>query len=167
RAPWTFTPSNAVWEVQPAGWTQPWFATVIGQNGETFGLSLIEQFDDCMRMMSGQLPDGGILDVSAMALNFEEAQTLTGADLDAAQQFDWPIAAPEAYPLVYRTGISHTLQTPSAEEFDLLEAAIQTLPDFIRRGQEFGTGTALVNGVRTEVRLARVPPRQMKRKRRS
>src|SRR5439155_24181727 len=119
-----------------------------------------------VRMMAGHLPDGGILDVSAIALNFEEAQTLTGADLDAAEQFDWPIAAPEAYPLVYRTGRSDSLETPSAEEFDLLEAAIQTLPDFIRSGQEFGTGTALVNSVHTEVRLARVPPRQMKRKRR-
>ena len=91
---------------------------------------------------------------------------MTGADLDAAEQFDWPVAAPEAYPLVYRTGLSDTLQTPSAEEFDLLEAAIQALPDFIHSGQEFGTATALINGVRTEVRVARVPASQLKRNRR-
>lgn len=164
RAPWTFTPSDAVWEVQPAGWSHPWFATVIGQNGETFGLSLIEHFDDCVRMMSGKLLDGGLLDVSAMALNFEEAHTLTGADLDAAEQFDWPITAAEAYPLVYRTGLSETLQTPSAEDFDLLDAVLQTLPDFIASGREFGTLTAIVQGSAVEVRIARVPAKRLKPK---
>src|SRR5262245_55959003 len=101
-----------------------------------------------------------------MCLNFDEAHALTGADLDDAEQFDWPIAAPEAYPLVYRTGRSANLETPSAKEFDLLDAAIQSLPDFIRSAQEFGTATALLNGIRTEVRLARVPTRQLKRQRR-
>lgn len=166
HAPWTFTPSDAVWEIQPAGWDHPWFAIVIGQNGETYGLSLIEDFNDCVRMMTGDLLDGGVLSISAMCLNFEEAHTLTGSDLDAADQFGWPVAAPEAYPLVYRTGLSDTLQTPSASDFDLLEAALRTLPDFIRSRQDCGTATARVNGQPLEIRLARVPLSQLKPKRR-
>lgn len=166
RAPWTFTPSDAVWEIQPAGFEHPWYAIVIGQNGETYGLSLIEHFDDCRRMMSGELLDGGVLSVSSMCLNFDEAHTLTGPDLDAADQFGWPIAAPEAYPLVYRTGLNAALQTPSASDFDLLEATLQTLPDFIRSRQDCGTATARLNGQSLEVRLARVPPSQLKPKRR-
>lgn len=166
HAPWTFTPSDAVWEIQPAGWDHPWFAIVIGQNGETYGLSLIEHFDDCIRMMTGAVMGEGVLNVSAMCLNFEEAHALAGPDLDAADQFGWPIAAPEAYPLVYRTGLSDTLQTPSASDFDLLEAALQTLPDFIRSRQDCGTATARVSGQPLEVRLARVPPSQLKPKRR-
>lgn len=166
HAPWTFTPSDAVWEIQPAGFEHPWFAIVIGQNGETYGLSLVEHFADCVRMMSGDLLDGGVLSISTMCLNFEEAHTLTGPDLDAADQFGWPVATPEAYPLVYRTGLSRTPQTPSASEFDLLEAALQTLPDFIRSRQDFGTATAQIKGRPLEIRLASVPPSQLKPKRR-
>ncbi len=164
RAPWGFTPTDAVWEVQPAGMAQPWYAIVIGQNGESYGLSLIETFDDCVLMMTGLLPDGGITSVSAMCLNYEEAQTLTGADLDAADQLGWTIAAPEAYPLVYRTGRTEVLETPSAEEFDLLEASLQTLPDFITSGKEFGNLTAVVKGSPVEVRIARVPANRLKTK---
>lgn len=164
RAPWGFTPTDAVWEVQPAGMTQPWYAIVIGQNGESYGLSLIETFDDCVRMMSGLLPDGGIMSVSAMCLNYEEAQTMTGADLDAADQLGWPIAAPEAHPLVYCTGRSEVLETPSAEEFDLLDATLQTLPDFIASGKEFGHLTAVLKGSPVEVRIARVPGNRLKSK---
>ncbi|MFM9961525.1 MAG: hypothetical protein ACKV2Q_09890 [Planctomycetaceae bacterium] len=164
RAPWSFTPSDAVWEVQPAGVAQPWYAIVIGQNGETYGVSLIEHFDDCVLMMNGGMPDGGIMCVSAMCLNFDEAPALNGADLDAADQFGWPIAAPEAHPLVYRTGRSDSLETPSAAEFDLLDATIQTLPDFIASGQEFGTRNAVVNGTSVAVRFARVPAKRLKQK---
>ena len=164
RAPWGFTPTDSVWEVQPAGMPQPWYAVVIGQNGESYGLSLIETFDDCARMMNGLLPDGGIMSVSAMCLNYEEAQAMTGADLDAADQLGWSIAAPEAHPLVYRTGRSDVLETPSAEEFDLLEATLQTLPDFILSGKEFGNLTAVVKGSRVEVRIARVAANQLKSK---
>lgn len=164
RAPWGFTPTDAVWEVQPAGMTQPWYAVVIGQNGESYGLSLIETFDDCVLMMTGLLPDGGISSVSAMCLNYEEPQTMTGADLDAADQLGWTVAAPEAYPLVYRTGRTEVLETPSAEEFDLLEATLQTLPDFVASGKEFGNLTAIVNGSPVEVRVARVPRDRLKPK---
>ena len=167
RAPWAFTPSDAVWEVQPAGVAQPWYAVVIGQNGENYGLSLIETFDDCKLMMNSLLPDGGITQVSTMNLNFEEAQTLTGADLDAADQFGWPIAAPEAHPLVYRTGQNDVLETPTAQEFDVLDATLQTLPDFIAIGEEFGTRTAVVKGAAVEVRIARVPAERLKLKAKS
>jgi hypothetical protein len=165
-APWTFTPTDAVWEVQTAGLENPWFAVVVGQNGETFGVSLVEHFDDCRRMMSGELLDGGIMEISAMCLSFDEAPTMTGADLDAADQFGWPVAAPDAYPLVYRTGLSDRLQTPTAQDFDLLEATIQTLPDFIRSRQHSGTLTALVNGRSIDVRLSRVATSRFRRKRR-
>lgn len=164
RAPWTFTPSDTVWEVQPAGLSQPWYAIVIGQNGESYGVSLIEQFDECVMMMNGRLPDDGILGLSAMCLNFEEAPALTGADLDAADQLGWPIAAPEAHPLVYRTGRSDSLETPSAAEFDLLDATLQTLPNFIASGQEFGTLNAVVKGATVPVRIALVPAKRLKQK---
>ncbi len=106
----------------------------------------------------------GIMSVSAMCLNYEEAQTLTGADLDAADQLGWPIAAPEAHPQVYRTGRNEVLEPPSVEEFDLLDATLQTLPDFIASGKEFGNLTAIVNGSPVEVRIARVPGNRLKTK---
>lgn len=164
RAPWAFTPTDAVWEVQLAGMAQPWYAIVIGQNGENYGLSMVANFDDCVLMMSGQLMGEAILSVATLNLNFEEAQALTGADLDAADQLSWPIAAPEAYPLVYRTGQSDVLETPSADEFDLLEATIQTLPDFISSGQEFGKSSGFLKGSSVEVRIARVPASRLKPK---
>jgi hypothetical protein len=59
---------------------------------------------------------------------------LAGADLDAAEQFGWPVAAPEAYPVVFRVQPPQGLVSPSADELRLLEAAVRAVPQLVAGG---------------------------------
>lgn len=161
QAPWQFTPADSIWKVEPFDRSSaPWWAVVLGQNGETFGLALYDDWNCLIEMMTGQMTTGPevIGTLSAMCLNYEEAPILSGEDLDAIDQFGWDIPTPEAYPLVYRAKLGTNLETPTADEFLWLEAVLRTLPTFIRSDKKTGTLTAKQLGQSCKLRYSRVPP---------
>jgi len=53
--------------------------------------------------------------------------------LDAAEQFGWPVAAPEAYPCAMRVNPGPAVRPPLAWELELLEGCLRTIPDFLAR----------------------------------
>ncbi len=159
QAPWQFTPSDSVWRVEAGTTNEPWWAVVLGQNGETFGLALYDDWQSLVGMMTGQIDGPDVMShVSCVCFNYEESQVMAGADLDGIEQFGWPIAAPEAYPLVYRTKPGTELHTPPAEEFRWLEAILRTLPDFIKSGKPTGNAIAELSDGTCEVTLTRLGP---------
>lgn len=160
RAPWQFTPSDSVWRVERTGRSDdPWWGVVLGQNGETFGLALYDDWQSLVGMMTGQIAGPDVMaNVSCVCFNYEESPFMAGADLDAIEQFGWPIAAPEAYPLLYRTKPVSELHTPSAEDFRWLETVLRTLPDFIKSGKPTGQAIAELSDGACEVTLTRLGP---------
>ena len=136
RAPWHRTPVDAVIELlfdAPAG--RVWYGVVMGQNGMTNGLALYEDRERLRKTMTGAIsPDAGLEDASAMSLIYSEEFELTGADLDAAEQFGWPVAAPEAYPMAVRVRPGEPPNTPTPDELALLEAALRVVPEFVAGG---------------------------------
>lgn len=164
RAPWQFTPTDAVWRVELSdGSGQPWWGVVIGQNGETFGLALYDNWQSLVGMMTGMIGGPDVVSsVSCVCFNFEEPNVLSGADLDAIEQFGWPIPTSAAYPLVYRTKPGSELHTPPTSEFRWLETILRTLPDFIASGQTTGTSLAELHDGACEIKLTKLKPQDLR-----
>ncbi|MBM4077624.1 MAG: hypothetical protein FJ267_18510 [Planctomycetes bacterium] len=160
QAPWQFTATDSAWKIEFADKPdQPWWAVVMGQNGETYGLAFYEDWHSLHGMLTGEI-DGLTADfttkVSCICLSFDEASVLAGADLDAIEQFEWPIAAPEAYPLLYRIKPNVGIHTPSTGDLKLLESVLRTLPDFIRSGKPDGSVLAKLHDGELQFKITKV-----------
>jgi hypothetical protein len=55
--------------------------------------------------------------------------------LDAAEREGWPVAGPEAYPLVLRINPGMAVRPPLAWELELLEGCLRAIPPFLTRPQ--------------------------------
>jgi tetratricopeptide (TPR) repeat protein len=135
RAPWRRAPAESVIELKFTDPPAKWDAVVMGQSGLTFGLAMYDDKRSLRQAMSEQpTPEHVLQHSSALSLTFGEQHELAAADLDAAEQFGWPVAAPEAYPVVFRVRPSHGLTSPTSEELRVLEAALRAVPDFVADG---------------------------------
>ncbi len=131
-APWRRTPTDSCIDVVCELSAKPWVAVVIGQNGQALGLAMYEEgrgLQASMREPSS--PEDALKDASALSLIFGEQHEVSPADLDAAEQFGWPVAAPEAYPVVYRILPGKGVTSPTAADLRLLEAALRAVPQFV------------------------------------
>jgi tetratricopeptide (TPR) repeat protein len=147
RAPWHRTPVDSVIELRLAG-PRPrvWYAVVMGQNGMTTGLALYDDADHLRKTMTGEIPpEAGLEGTSALSLMYSEEFELAGADLDAAEQFGWPVAAPEAYPLTLRVRPGQPPSTPSADELSVMESALRLVPEFVASDRSPLTRTVSLN----------------------
>jgi hypothetical protein len=70
--------------------------------------------------------------MSAISLMFSEAFEMPVRDVDAAEKHGWPVAGPEAYPLVIRINPGLATRPPLAWELELLEGCLRTIPDFLK-----------------------------------
>lgn len=132
------------------------YAIVLGSGGETFGVSLYESLADVKAMLggagSGQIPDHSLTWLSVV---LDEAIAMAIDDLDASEQYGWPVAGPHAYPLVLKaTSGSNWGQLPNASEITWLAAALRSIPDFLTRQLNADRGlprhyqaTVLLSGV--------------------
>ena len=67
-----------------------------------------------------------------LSVVLDEATYMAIDDLDAIEQYDWPVAGDHAYPLVLKaTTESEWGQLPNASELTWLAAALRTIPDFL------------------------------------
>ena len=122
-------------------------------------MALYDDWNCLVEMMTGQISGPEVIGgLSAICLNYEEAPILSGADLDAIDQFGWDISGPEAYPLVYRAKPGTDLETPTADEFLWLEVVLRTLPTFVRSNKKTGTLTDKQTGHSYKLRYSRIPP---------
>lgn len=124
----------------------PWHAVVMGQSGMAPGLAMYFDAECLSAILSGDLSDEeAAQQTSAMSLTFDEEFTIAPADLEAAEQFGWPVATPEAYPCTMRIEPGPTRQAFVPSELELLEACLRAIPDFLtadRQRQKIDVSTA-------------------------
>ena len=135
QAPWRKLGFESVVRVECDRYESgPWFAVVMGQSGLTLGLALYEDLKLLKRMWAGKLSDEeGARMTVALTVTFEDESSLVDVDLEAIETHGWPIAAPEAYPSVFRKERGLTMRPPLSWEIDLLDACLRALPGFIAR----------------------------------
>ncbi len=138
RTPWRDVPDDTGLRIESEQLKGgPWHVVVMGQSGMAPGLAVY--FDEeCLRShLSGNLSDEEAGEqTSAMSLMFDEEFTIAAADLEAAEQFGWPVATPEAYPCTMRIEPGPKLQALAASELELLEACLRAIPDFLKSDQQ-------------------------------
>jgi tetratricopeptide (TPR) repeat protein len=152
--PWHRVAVDAVMQVRVGEPAQVWHAVVIGQSGMTFGLALYDEPKGLRRMLRGTAPETAAEHTSGISLTFGEQHDMAGVDLDAAEQFGWPVAAPEAYPLVIRLRPPAGVTEPSADDLRVLEAVLRAVPAFVAAGRSPRTQTVELHGTTAPVTLA-------------
>ena len=109
-----------------------WYAMVMGQSGMTLGLAMYEDLDLLMEILSGNAGDKeNTRRTSGLSMTFGEAFDFAPRDFDAAQEYEWPVAGPEAYPYPIRVNPGFALRPPLAWEVELLEGCLRAIPDFL------------------------------------
>lgn len=110
----------------------PWYAVVMGQSGIELGLALYEDEQLLRDLLSGALSEeDSRRRTSAISVTYGESFDLAATDLDAVQQYGWPVATSEAYPCVMRVNPGMALRTPLKWELELLEGCLRAIPDFL------------------------------------
>jgi hypothetical protein len=75
-------------------------------------------------------------------------------DLDAAEKHGWPVAGPEAYPLVIRVNPGLAMRPPLVWELELLEGCLRMIPEFlVEKAATLSTAVFVASGELT-LRLA-------------
>jgi hypothetical protein len=143
-APWKRISGDAIVQVETEAFTSgPWYAVVMGQSGIELGMALYEDLKHLRKLMTGRCSDKeNARRMSALSVTFSEAFEIAPEDFDAIEQFDWPVAGTEAYPIVLRVNPGLVLRVPLAWELELLEACQRAIPEFLR--QEGSTKASLV-----------------------
>lgn len=138
RAPWQRVPSDAAVQIdcpQLAEFgSSRWYAIVLGQGGQTYGLALYSQMCDIQSISGGCCSvDEGALGGTAISMLYGEAFEVPLDDMLAAEKHRWPLAGPESYPFILCT--EEAMQTRHVQpwELQLLEGAIRAIPEFLER----------------------------------
>jgi len=158
RAPWRHIPGDVVIQVDCDRYqTGRWYAVVMGQSGVTQGLAMYEDLEVVRQTLAGEgSEEEHGRRMSGMSMTFGEAFDIAPADLDAAQQHDWPVAGPEAYPSALRVNPGFAFRPPLAWELELLEACLRALPDFVDEKSPRATKTATVGANTLTLQLTRL-----------
>jgi hypothetical protein len=134
-APWRWMENWIPIEVRYPPEGRARYALVLGRGGETFGLSLYESLADLDVLFAQTDPDQPFSQpIGWFSMVLEEATGMSFADLDAMEQYYWPVAGEKAYPMVLKaTPKNDWGELPSASELAWLAAALRVIPDFVSR----------------------------------
>lgn len=132
--PWRNVPGEVAIEIRcdkfQAG---RWHVVVMGQSGMAYGLAMYED-PEVLQALLREEPDAERRN-SAMSLMYSEAFEISVRDLDAAEREGWPVAGPEAYPLVLRINPGMAVRPPLAWELEILEGCLRAIPPFVVRAE--------------------------------
>ena len=110
----------------------PWYAVVMGQSGVQQGLAIYDDLAALQGVIAGGASEEeNARGMSALSMMFSEAFEISTRDLDAADKHGWPVAGPEAYPLVLHINPGCAFRPPLVWELELLEGCLRTIPDFL------------------------------------
>ncbi len=135
RAPWRSLGFEAVIQVECDRYESgPWYAVIMGQSGLTLGVALYEDLTLLRRMWAGKLSEEeGARKTVALTVTYDDESSLSEADLESIEEHGYPIAAPEAFPSVFRKERGLSMRPPLGWEIDLMVACLATFPDFVAR----------------------------------
>jgi len=106
----------------------------MGQSGLTMGLALYENLKALRRVWAGDRGDEDNARRSvATTVTFGEEWDIPVADLEAAKNYGWQVARPDAYPEVFHKERGLSMRPPLAWELELMEGCLRAVPDFVNR----------------------------------
>jgi hypothetical protein len=149
RKPWQQVPGDTIIRVRCDKFQSgPWYAVVMGQSGVQQGLAIYEDLAALQALMVGDASDEeGARAMSAISMMFSEPFEISTRDLDVAEKYGWPVAGPEAYPMVLRVNPGAAIRAPLAWELELLEGCLRTIPDFLgERNGSFSKTVTMASG---------------------
>ena len=140
HAPWKRVGNGAAIKVECKTYQSgPWYAVVMGPSGLTTGLALFEDLKALRWMwVTDESDDDTAREGVATSVVFGEEWGIPVADLDAAKEYNWHVAGPDAYPHVFHKERGLSLRPPLAWELELTEACLRAVPDFVNRRQQEG-----------------------------
>ena len=157
RRPWQQVPGDTPIKVECDKFQSgPWYAVVMGQSGVQQGVAVYEDLAALQGMIGGsRSEEENLRRMSALSLMYSEAFEMPVGDLDAAEKFGWPVAGPEAYPLVIKINPGMARRPPLTWELELMEASLRTIPDFVAEKKAVLEKTVATASGRLAVRLSR------------
>ncbi len=136
EAPWRWIADSQPIEVRYPVDSQPRYAVVMGQGGVAYGLAIYDSKEILHETYARDPEEETPAEEAWTVLLFGDAVDMPFDDLDAIDAFGWPIAGPDAYPLVLRAGKSDRPDRPSKSHLLRMEAALRTLPRFVRKDMQ-------------------------------
>jgi hypothetical protein len=108
---------------------KPKYALIMGQSGITQGLAIYFTLADIRQIFESRRDD---LSFDSFSIMFGEDSSIASADLDAIEQFGWPVATPEAYPDALRVYPGQQVETPTASEIRFISGALAAVAALAR-----------------------------------
>ncbi len=134
QSPWKKTGERPVQVACDQFQSGPWYAVIMGQGGMTRGLVLYDSREALRRVQEGNLSEEENARLTTgLVLTFGEKEDLVDQDIAAMRQHGWKVAAPDAYPSVYRLEPGLSMRPPLAWELRLLEGCLRAIPEFVRK----------------------------------
>jgi hypothetical protein len=132
QTPWRHVPGDKPIRVHCNKFqTGTWYAVVMGQSGVTLGLAMYED-PAVLRALLCEEPDAERRN-AGLSVMYGEAFDIAIRDLDAAEANGWPIAGPEAHPMIIRLNPGMAMRPPLAWELELAEGCLRAIPSFLKR----------------------------------
>ncbi len=117
-APWrTMRATDVVAVTCPSLSPKPWYVVGMGQNGESLGFMIFND-SKTVRSMFSSLP-GDIGELQGYSLTLEEQHMMAPSDVAAADQFGWPVASAESWPMYVRVSGDEGMLNPTLEDIPL------------------------------------------------
>jgi tetratricopeptide (TPR) repeat protein len=138
QAPWRLVPGDMTIEVRcDKLQTHTWYVVVMGQSGMTLGLAMYE--DRAVLQAILREEEDANRRHAGLSVMYSEAFEIAIRDLDAAEKRGWPVAGPEAYPMILRVNPGMAVRPPLAWELELTEGCLRAIPEFIKRRERTPT----------------------------
>jgi hypothetical protein len=129
------------------------YALAMGQSGITQGLAIYERLKDIDELFAARTDQ---LFLDSFSVMFGEDGSIAPADLDAIEQFGWPIATPEAYPDALRIRRGHEVETPTAEDIRFLTCALEAVAWLAQHRDQNSTTVTVAGTSLSATRLGHV-----------
>lgn len=132
-APWVQLSNEDFLAVRLPSQKKPYYVCVMGQGGVEYGLALYKSWEDIertLRFMGDPLET--ISPSGSHAITFNEVTQVPFDDLDAIEQYGWPVVEDQAYPVPLVFIPPDRVERPGREELIFYTAALRAIPVFVR-----------------------------------
>lgn len=121
----------------------PWHALVMGRSGVTLGLAIYKNLKTARRLLqtdpAERDDERAARQMDGFSIQFVEEFELAARDVDAIEQFGWPVTAPEAYPWLVGIRPGAELRTPTRDELRVISAALDAVASISMRPHPVAT----------------------------
>ena len=149
EAPWRYVSPVDVAEVFCREMRdEPFYTVIMGHMGMDLGLAIFDDADRLLEAMNSTDDLESSIDgqFSGVFLSLGEKFNVAGSDIEMAEQFGWPVASPEAYPIVARLDEEQGLCTPTCDDICLSVVAAKVVPEFLKSHQQEERRTIDIDG---------------------